>query len=54
MHAGIPQSQVRSVPTAARSPWSAPSVTQMPPLRDLTLQTGFAGGNDSGPGFTYG
>ena len=51
MNAHIPQPQTRP---AARKPWSAPSISQMPPLRDLTLQTGFANGSDSAPGFTYG
>ena len=26
---------------AARRPWTAPRIETMPPLKDLTLQTGF-------------
>lgn len=54
MHADISQPGTRSGQPDARRPWNAPSVTPMPPLRDLTLQTAFAEGSDSGAGFTYG
>lgn len=36
----------------ARSPWSPPELTELPPLTDLTLQTGepIGGGGDTGGG----
>ncbi|MDB4948493.1 MAG: hypothetical protein JWM27_1142 [Gemmatimonadetes bacterium] len=40
---------------AGRAPWSAPTVTELPRLTDLTLQTGpgIPGGGGSGGGTVF-
>lgn len=38
---------------AERRAWSIPTITELPPLQDLTLQTGFAGA-DTGFGWLKG
>jgi hypothetical protein len=53
MHVDVtrPQDERRSAPL--RKAWMAPAVIDLPPLKDLTLQTAFALNDDKG-GFTIG
>ena len=49
MHADMSQPHA-----ATRKAWTAPSITQMPPLKDLTLQTGLVNTEGKDAGFTFG
>jgi len=55
MQMDVSRAQDERRESPVRKAWAAPAVTDMPPLKDLTLQTGLFSSNDSGKsGFTYG